>query len=169
MKNAKLKIKNEGEDGKLGNEDCPMFTGGLARFSEGGDIVQSPTSKVQSWGREVGGEAEFEYLRLKTIFWIGDTLKGGHRTGESRTKTGMINQFSNAQSPNYEGMAVGALCRLLPPNRYGCLGSPGKSAVAADLAGAVHDDVGDFQTWARAGAMRFAGRRTKCLKVPKVT
>ncbi len=36
---------------------------------------------------------------------------------------------------------------FVPPNRCGCLESPGKSAVAADLAGAVHDDAGSLEGW----------------------
>ncbi len=61
----------------------------------------------------------------------------------------------NAQNPNGEGMTIGPLRRLVPPIRCGYLRSPGKSAVAADLAGAVHDAVGHFESGARFGAMRF--------------
>ena len=41
-----------------------------------------------------------------------------------------------------------------PPRAEGlCLGLPGKSAVAADLASAVHDDLGDLESWAWFGAV----------------
>ncbi len=86
MKNVKLKIKNEGDDGKWGSEGGSMFTGYLARMAGAdarGVAVQSPGSKVQ--GR-VAGEAEFEDWRLKTSFALKNTLKGGHRTGKERPK-----------------------------------------------------------------------------------
>ncbi len=51
MKNIKLKIKNEDEDGELGSEESPMVAGCSARGAEGAgrdEDVQSPGSKVQS-------------------------------------------------------------------------------------------------------------------------
>ncbi len=234
MKNIKVKIKNEGEDGKLGSEESPMVAGCSARGAEGagrdGD-GQSPGAKVQS---QVAGEAEFEDWRSKTSFSPnavmvegGISLATDHRhptptsaigvhvgagshgctqigTGadkkdfltaekagsgrmvrekvlegracvelsqgaglfhvaalgdercpgevESRTRTRMTTRTKNR---NDEGMAIGALCLFVPPDGCGGLGSPGKSAVVADLAGAVHDAVGHFESWARFGAMRF--------------
>ena len=56
MKNVKLKIKNEGEDGKWGNEESPMVAGCSARGAEGagrdGDVQSpGPRSKVMLPGR----------------------------------------------------------------------------------------------------------------------
>ncbi len=82
MKNVKLTIKNEGEDGKWGNEDSPMLAGGSARGAEGagrdGD-VQSQKSKVQSHD---AGEAEFEDWRLKTDFRAEGHPEGWTPNGE---------------------------------------------------------------------------------------
>jgi hypothetical protein len=71
------------EDGKAGSAEKAMDKG----QSERAGIVQSPSSKVQSRIDRGDEEAEFEVLRLKTTFRVGDTLKGGHRTGKVRLLT----------------------------------------------------------------------------------
>ena len=71
----------------------------------------------------------------------------------------MTNQFSNAQNPNDEGVAVAsgaALCRhvenAVAEDRRG---KTPTSNVGAHLAGAVHDNVVDLEMWAWFCAMRF--------------
>jgi hypothetical protein len=99
MKNVELKIKNETEDRRLGSEDRPMFTGGLARLSEGGDNVQGPKSKVQSHESEDTGGAKFEDLRLKTSFCAEGHTEGWTPNGEeSRTRTRTKRRTLPAQS-----------------------------------------------------------------------
>jgi hypothetical protein len=68
MKNEKLKIKNEGEDGKLGNGKSPMLAGGLAGPAQCG--VRNAECGMNREGDRIcqGGKAEFEDWRLKTDF-----------------------------------------------------------------------------------------------------
>ncbi len=128
MKNVKLKIKNEGEDGKWGNEDSPMVAGCWAGPAQCG--VRNAEGGVNTEGDRIcrGGKAEFEVLRLKTDFRFEGHPEGwtpnGEEDKESITRT-------RTKSRNDEGMAIGALCLFVPADGCGGLGSPGKSAVAA--------------------------------------
>ena len=96
----------------VGSGEQPMIPGCSARGAEGagqdGD-VQSPRAKVQS---HVAREAEFEFLRLKTSF--GE--EHGMENGKSRTRTRTTTRTKNR---NDKGMAIGALCLIVPPNSCG--------------------------------------------------
>ncbi len=142
MKNAKLKIKNEGEDEKWGNGNGPM---GPVRNAECGvrnKDVQSPWSKVDPVRNSEYGMRNFEFLRLKTSF--GE--EHGMENGKSRTTTRTKNR-------NDEGMAFGALRLILPPESCGRLGSPGKTPTS---------DVGAAEAGSKvclaAGRARAAGK-----------
>jgi hypothetical protein len=96
--------------------ESPVFTGGLARLSEGAgqvEEVQSPKSKVPS---RIVRKAEFEGLRSKTIF----RQEHGMENGKWRART-------RAKNRNDGGMAIGALCLIVPPDGSGRFGSPGKT------------------------------------------
>ena len=82
MKNAKLKIKNENENWKLGNEESPMLAGCSSPSVSGAEQVQSLKFKVQSWEAEGGDGAEFEDFRLNTSFSADAECgkSGKHRT-----------------------------------------------------------------------------------------
>jgi hypothetical protein len=91
MKNVKLKIENEGGDGKWGNEDSPMLAGCSARAAEGAGRdgeVQSPKSKVQS---HVAGEAEFEFLRSNMNCRVEEHPEGWTPNGERNVQGPMPN------------------------------------------------------------------------------
>ncbi len=188
MKNIKLKIKNEGDDGKEGSEEAPMLAGGLAGPAQCG--VRNAECGMNREGDPLrqGEEAEFEDWRLKTDFREKHRVENGDRHlspalspieaervnvagaqggGECvlasvQSRVGLAGEGEESRTTTRtkgrrdEGMVIGALCLFVPPNRYGCLGSPGKSAVAGDLAGAVHDAVVNLEMWARFFcAMRF--------------
>ncbi len=154
MKNVKLKIKNEGEDGKWGSEEESMVTGGWGVPAQCG--VRNAEGAMNTEGDLIcrGGKAEFEVLRLKTDFRFEGHPEGwtpsGEENGRNRENANIEHPTSNAEqrmedgeartkNRNDEEMAIGVLCWLLLPSRLDCLGSPGKSAVAGNLAGAVHD------------------------------
>jgi hypothetical protein len=69
MINAKLKIKNEGQDGKWGNEESPIMAGCFAWVAGARAQVQSLKFKVQSHSDREVGNPEFEVLRSKTSFF----------------------------------------------------------------------------------------------------
>jgi hypothetical protein len=139
MKNVKFKIKNEGEDGKWGNEDRPMMAGGSASYAYGagwGGDVQSLGAKVDPVRNWEWGVRNFEYLRLKTTFRFEGHPEGWTPNGEGNKESITRTRTKNR---NDEGMASGAFCLFVPPDGCGRLDSPGTSAVAGDLAGAVQD------------------------------
>ncbi len=81
MKNVKLKIKNHDEDGRWGSEEWPVFTSCSAPFAFGVAQVQGLMSKADPVRNSECGARNIEFLRSKTSFRFGDTLKGGHRAG----------------------------------------------------------------------------------------
>ncbi len=94
MKNVKLKIKNEVEDGKWGSEEGPMFPGRNAEPLQ--CRVRNAECGMNTEGDPIcrGGGRNIEFLRSKTSFQIGDTLKGGHRAGSARQR-----RTSNIEHP----------------------------------------------------------------------
>ncbi len=72
MKNAKLKIKNEGEDGKLENGNGHMFVGGSVPSASGAAQVHGLKFKVDP-------VRNFEDLRLKKRFRTGHLINRGSR------------------------------------------------------------------------------------------
>jgi hypothetical protein len=103
MKNAKLKIKNEGEDGKLGNEESPMIPVRNVPYASGAERIQSLKFKIQSWGRKADGAAEFVDLRLKTTFQAEGHPEGWTPNGERKVQGPMTNLQSWKRTPSTFG------------------------------------------------------------------
>ncbi len=85
-------------------------------------------------------------MKIRMEYWSVGVRGGGKAQGQ------MTNDQGNPNAPR-GSWCWPALCR--PSEVPLCLDSPGKSAVAGDLAGAVHDAVVDLKMWAGFCAMRF--------------
>ncbi len=110
---------------------------GLAQIGTGTAKKDFLTADKAGLARMEGGNGNIEHPTSNAEQRMED--------GEARTRT---------KNRNDEGRASGALCLFVPPNRCGCLGSPGKTPTAAvggqDLAGAVQDALA--QNWRFPGS-----------------
>jgi hypothetical protein len=143
-------------------EESSMIADGLARRAQDLGWVQSLKFEVQSREVEIAGGAEFEDLRLKTAFRVEEHAKAWTPYGGCAPPRPPSLALARQAS-------VDMVCRFMALE-WPCVqgngpGSPGKSAVAADLASAVHDDFG-WDWSAGADVPWVAGR---CSLIPTVS
>ena len=107
MKNVKLKIKNEDEDGKWGNEESPRSAGGSAPYAFGAERVQSLKIKVDP-------VRNFEDLRLNTTYCAEEHPEGWTPNGEGNVKGPMskVQGNLNVHMTRWRLSGGTALCRV---------------------------------------------------------
>jgi hypothetical protein len=161
MKNRELKIKNEDEDRKLGNEDCPMFTGGWAGRGQGG-VRNAERGMNQEGDPPRQGEAgKFEDLRLKVRFWVEEHAKAWTPYGECAPPRPP--SLPTARQASFQCLAD---CQsALPGWRIGnCSLIPTVSHLVPHFS---HKNI--FASASGCRKRFWPGKSGKCLKVAKVT